>query len=78
MCLWSFEICINTLTVFVLCLYALLTIAGTCKRRESFSYLQSVEPESPLPCLQEPATFPDPDPDELNTRITLIFPQDPF
>jgi len=78
MCRWSFEICINTLTVFVLRLYVLLTIAGTCKRHESFSYLQSVEPEAPFPCLQEPATCPDPDPDELNTCITLLFTQDPF
>lgn len=43
-----------------------------------FSYLQSVEPEAPLPCLQEPATCSDPDPDKLNTGITLLFPQDLF
>jgi len=37
-----------------------------------------MEPESSLPCSQEPATGPYPDPDASSLHLPTLFPKDPF
>jgi hypothetical protein len=37
-----------------------------------------MEPEVSLPCSQQPATGPYPEPDESSLHITTLFHQDPF
>ena len=37
-----------------------------------------MEPEGTLPHSQEPASCPDPEPDESNPGLPISFPEDPF
>jgi len=37
-----------------------------------------MKPEGSLPCSQDPATDPYPEPDASNPHITTLYPKDPF